>query len=122
MRVLAQALSVLTLLICLCAVWAGERGCSREAPASALEELAQRVTIALPMPAEPLAGQMRAPCARPQREANGGCWRAFWVGETTAEVASQCARDDVYELEPGGCVKTRKAYLPVLAPKPNSVK
>lgn len=120
-RQLSQILAVLTLLMCLASLWTVERGCAREAPASALEELAKRLTTALPM-AAPVAGQKRAPCAKAQRESGGACWWAYTIEGADADVAEQCARDDLYEMTPGACAKTRRAYRPVMSPRPNSVK
>lgn len=120
-----QALSMLAMLISASLLWTtAERGCSRDIPASAIEGLAQCMSVALPIPAEPLPGQRRAPCEDHQRQANGGCWRAFAMGDTPAEVAENCARSDFYEMEPGACLKRRIGYAPVPAPapKPNSVK
>lgn len=96
--------------------------CSREAPTSALDALLQQMPGALPIPTTPLPGQRRTPCPRPLREAAGGCWQGYAVVGTDEEVAAQCATPDVYELAPGSCVRTKRLYLPVFVPKPNSVK
>lgn len=80
------------------------------------------LSAVLLMPGEPLPRQLVPPCPRGLVAVRGACWRRYaLIPGSKDEIRARCQKaTDVYEPEPGDCVRSERVYEPVFFDEPQA--